>query len=452
MLLSWITAWSAFIMPILGFRPFPIAEGALILALAAGITYLHYGRAWRRVTVIGLQMAGLTFAVYRMLYLPFDWEVSFWSWQWLATCFTRQRTFVQWTGVALSLFWTAALWMGGIRLVVKVPNRLTVSGRFDLGAAAFLILLLIQLIMIGKGVPVNSDGTCEWAFLAFFMLGLVALGMTGDAEGVKKGYMASYGGVGAILSFMMLVLLFGGGLVILFLPSLMRAAAIGHDVLKAAARPLVPIFVSAVRFVFMSGCRTAQEGYRPSRQGGPGSHLPVLSHSEPDIFQSILTWGSIGLACIIGLAILVFGAYWLIRWLAARGPADDQKVGIWVLLLRLLDLFKTVFLLIPAAIRKRGHSRAGAYPYALLERWGAHCGLPRHRNETPLEYGARLTRRFQNLGNDISRIVELYNRSVYGLIEPDDQQVMSARLCWHRIRSPLNWPARLRAWLLWPSR
>jgi len=329
---------------------------------------------------------------------------------------------------------------------------LTVSGRFDLGAAAFLILLLIQLIMIGKGVPVNSDGTCEWAFLAFFMLGLVALGMTGDAEGVKKGYMASYGGVGAILSFMMLVLLFGGGLVILFLPSLMKAAAIGHDVLKAAARPLVPIFVSAVRFVFMSGCRTAQEGYRPSRQGGPGSHLPVLSHSEPDIFQSILTWGSIGLACIIGLAILVFGAYWLIRWLAARGPADDQKVGIWVLLLRLLDLFKTVFLLIPAAIRKRGHSRAGAYPYALLERWGAHCGLPRHRNETPLEYGARLTRRFQNLGNDISRIVELYNRSVYGLIEPDDQQVMSARLCWHRIRSPLNWPARLRAWLLWPSR
>jgi hypothetical protein len=453
MVLSWIYTWAAFIMPILGFPPFSITDGALILTLAAGITYLHQGRGWRIASVIGLQAVGLSFAACFMIYSPFDWVDPFWSGQWLVVFFTRQHTFVEWVGVVLTLFWTTALWIAGIRLVVKVLDRFTVSARFDLGAAAFLTLLLIQLIMIGKGAPVNPDATCEWSFLAFLMLGLLALGMGHDGDGVEKGYMAAYGGVGAVLGFMMLVLLFGGGMVILFLPSLMSAAEVGHDLLKTAARPLIPVLITVLRFIFLNGCRRAQEGYRPSGKEGPGPDLPSMANSEPGLFQSMVTWGFIGLACMIGLAVFVFGAYWLIRWLAARAPTDEKKASIWAVLLRLLGLFKTLLLSIPTAMmRKRAHVHAGAYPYARLQRWGAHCGLPRIPNETPLEYGFRLVRQFPTLESDIALIVELYNQTVYGLIQPDGKKIVSARHSLNRVRSVRHWPARIRTWFLSRSR
>jgi len=453
MVLSWIYTWAAFIMPILGFRPFPITDGVLILTLSAGTTYLHRGRGWRLGSIIGLHAVGLSFAASRMIYLPFDWAGPFGSDQWLAMIFARQRTLVEWTVVVLTLFWTAALWFAGIRLVVKAPDRLAVSARFDFGAAAFLLLLLIQVIMIGKGAPVNPDATCEWSFLAFLMLGLLALGMGADGYRVEKGYMGAYGGVGAVLSFMMLVLLFGGGLVILFLPSLMNAAEVAHDVLKAAARPLVPILITVLRFIFMGGCRRAEEVCRPSGQDDFGVEMPIAAGSEPGFFHAILTWGFMGMALIIGLAGFAFGAYWLIRWLAARTPADEKKAGIWAVLLRLLGLFKSFLQSIPERrMRKGAHAQAGVYPYARLQRWGAHCGMPRVPSETPLEYGFRLAREFPALGNDITWIVELYNQSVYGLFPPNEKQLLSVRHSLNRVRSVRYWPARLKSWFLSPSK
>jgi len=453
MVLSWIYTWAAFIMPILGFRPFSITDGALILALAAGITSLHQGRGWRMASVIGFQAVGLSFAVCRMVYMPFDWGDSFWSGQWLATFLTRQRTIVEWTGVALTLFWTAALWIAGIRLVVKAPDRFVVSARFDFGAAAFLLLLLIQLIMIGKGVPVNPDATCEWRFLAFFMLGLLALGMGGDGDRVEKGYMDGYGGIGAVLGFMMLVLLLGGGLVILLLPSLMSAAEVGHDVLKAAARPLVPVLIAVLRFIFMGGCRRAQEGCRPSGQEDFGAEIPIAAGSEPGFFHAILTWGFMGMALIIALAVFAYGAYWLIRWLAARSPLNEKRGGIWAALLRFLGFFKTFLHFIPKVMmRKKEHGGEGAYPYARLQRWGARCGMPRIPSETPLEYGFRLARQFPTLGNDFTSIVGLYNQSIYGLIKPDGTKILLAHDSLNRARRLRHWPARIRAWFLSPSR
>ena len=451
MVLSWICAWAAFIMPLVGFRPFPITDGALILAFSAGITYLHQGRGWRLGSIIGLHAVGLAFAACRMIYLPFDSADPFWSGQWLAMVFSRQRTFVEWTMVVLTLFWTGALWFAGIRLVVNTPDRLVVSARFDLGAAAFLTLLLTQLIMIAKGAAVNPNATSEWLFLAFFMLGLLALGMVGDGDSVEKGYVGAYGGVGTVLSFMMLVLLFSGGLVVLFLPSLMSAAELGHDMLKGAARPLVPVLTIVLRFIFLGGCRRAQEGRRPSGQEDFGSDMPIVLDSEPGIFHAILTWGLIGLAVIIGLAVFVIGVYRLVRWLAERTPTNGKKANIWAMLMRLLDLVKTLLFSIPTVVmRRRAQGRLGAYPYARLQFWGAHSGLPRIRNETPLEYGFRLATHFPALENDIASIVDLYNQTVYGVTQPNSKQMMSARICWHRIRSPFYWPARLRTRFLSP--
>jgi len=82
--------------------------------------------------------------------------------------------------------------------------------------------------------------------------------------------------------------------------------------------------------------------------------MPIAAGSEPGFFHAILTWGFMGMALIIGLAGFVFGAYRLIRWLAARTPTDEKKASIWAVLLRLLGLFKSFLLSIPKRrMRKR---------------------------------------------------------------------------------------------------
>ena len=98
--------------------------------------------------------------------------------------------------------------------------------------------------MLGKGVPLNRGSNSELSFLAFFVLGLLGLGMARYGDTVERGYIATYRGIGVILSFVIFVLLLGGGLVILFLPALMSAAELGHGLLKAVAGPVLPVVVA----------------------------------------------------------------------------------------------------------------------------------------------------------------------------------------------------------------
>ena len=85
MLLSWVYAWAAFIMPLTDIRPFSLLDGALVLALAAFITTLQRGRGWRIVSIIGLQVAGFAFTALRMIYGNFEWSDTFWSGDWIST-------------------------------------------------------------------------------------------------------------------------------------------------------------------------------------------------------------------------------------------------------------------------------------------------------------------------------------------------------------------------------
>ena len=74
MLLSWVYAWASFIMPMAGHRPFPLPDGALILALATMITLLHRGRGWRVISIIGLHAVGFLLAALRMVYVHLEWS------------------------------------------------------------------------------------------------------------------------------------------------------------------------------------------------------------------------------------------------------------------------------------------------------------------------------------------------------------------------------------------
>jgi len=453
MALSWMAAWDAFIMPILGYRPLSMADEALILALATGVTFLHQGRGWRIAFVIVLQAVGLSLALHRIGHILLGGGEPFGSVQWLILFLERPHTLHEWTGVALSVLWTVVLWIVGVRLAVNPPQRFTVSARFDFGAAAFLTLLLIQLIMIGKGVSVKPSPACEKGFLTFLMFGLLALGAGEQEENNEKGYLLACGGLGSIVGFMMLAVLLGGGLVILFLPSLMSAAEVGHSVLKVAARPMASVLITVLRFIFLGGCRTAQEGYRSATADGPPGEAGMTIAGEPGLLQSIVSWGFIGLAVITGLAIAILAVCWLIRWLLSRTREDEAKQGLWTMLLRSFTLFKLLLTSLTSIImRKKRRSGPGVHGYARLQRWGARCGLPRSPSETPAEYGSRLIRRFPALKDDIPLLVDLYNRTVFGAVEPDRQQLHEAFRSLKRLASPRHWPARLRTWFLLSSR
>ena len=89
--------------------------------------------------------------------------------------------------------------------------------------------------------------------------------------------------------------------------------------------------------------------------------------------------------------------------------------------------------------------------YAALLRWGRHGGLPPSLTETPAEYGLRLKLRFPAVGKEIELIIAGFNREVYGELALDEQQVAVARLAWRKLRSPLQWPSRLKSWIFHPA-
>lgn len=451
MLLAWAYAWASFTMPLAGRHPFPLPEGALILALATMITLLHRGRGWRVIYIIGLQVVGFLLAALRMVYVHFEFSDPFWSVDWVGSLLFLQRGFLEWMIIILVLFWALVLWIGGTRIARKSIDLFTICTRFDVGAAVFLLLLIIEILMLVKGVTLNHDRNTESGFLAFFALGLLGLGMARYGNSVDRNHFAAYRGIGVITSFVVFVLLLGGGFVILFLPVLISAAELGHGLIKAGAEPVLPILLTLLRIFLVSGCRGVREDPPSAKREDQGPDFS-LQGDGGGVLEVIMVWGFTILVCLLTLAVLALVAWYLIRWLASRSPGTVNTPSMWEILLRWLSLVKTLLLSFINRVLRRRHGKRGAgYHYARLLRWGSRCGLSHLPNETPLEYGSRLLQHFPMLNDEIPLIIDLFNQHVYGVIDPDVKQLDAARFAFRRLRSPLLWPARAKTWLLSPG-
>ena len=56
-------------------------------------------------------------------------------------------------------------------------------------------------------------------------------------------------------------------------------------------------------------------------------------------------------------------------------------------------------------------------------RWGRHSGFRQEPNETPMEYGRRLAHQFPQLKTEITLIIEMLHREVYGEYSLSSKQV-----------------------------
>ncbi len=446
--LSWLYAWAAFLTTLTFHRSLPFQEAFGPFVLAAAVTFFSKERGWFIIQVLGLHLIGSILAALRMIYAFNAGTDSFWNKGWLVQFFNRPRPPEEWLSLLLLAFFAVMFWVGGMTLARRSMGYAPLCSRFDLGIAAFLLLFLTKFLLQIKGEIKIEESMSQLLFLQFFVFSLAAIGLARNRESAPKGFLPGYQSIGVILSFTAGVVLFGGGVVLFFLPYLKVAAEVGYGVLKVAAKPVGYVLLQVLRWMYMP------RGHAPKAPSPEVGLADLKTSSEsgglPEIVEKILAWGfgSLLALAVFGVACLVL--FYLLRWLFSRTSIREKRrrPRLWHLFSMWALRFQAFLFLCRAGIVRRlsGYHKAAQFYSALLG-WGRRGGLPCSPSETPMEYGLRLKDQFPWLEQEIRGIVEAFHQEVYGEIHLSNEQLAIPRSAWQRLRSPLQWPSRLRAWL-----
>jgi hypothetical protein len=318
--------------------------------------------------------------------------------------------------------------------------------RFDLGLAAFFALFLIKLLALTKGEPLAEDSLSLLFVFPFFLFGLLAIGMARMRGAASKTFLPGYRGIGVIMSFVAVVLLATSGLLLFFLPGLRAASQLGYRALTAIGKPLVPVLIAILRFIFgPRGSHPAEVATGPSPLANWDKIAPQTQSWWMELLEKVLGWGLWGLMLLVLIFALAFALFYTVKWLLSRTEGSGRhKTSIRLRFTALKALWTRLCRRVFRGIR--GYQKA-AELYGALLGWAGRSGFPHDRCETPLEFGARLNARFPALKPPIERIIGAYNREVYGETPLDGAPLAAANLAWRFLRNPLRWPVRLKGWL-----
>jgi hypothetical protein len=450
--LSWRYAWATFLTTAILNYPFPLPEAIGTFALASALTFFSKGKGLRVVYILGIQIFGLILATLRIVYVFNSWSSSFLSQTWLTEFFNTPRGPLEWLHLMLILFWALLFWIGGVTFARRSSSYPTLCSRFDLGIAAFFLLFLTKSLLLVKGGIKIEDPISQLLLFPFFVFSLLVIGLVRNQSTTPRNFLSGYQSIGIIISFTLVVVLFGTGLVLFFLPYLTLSAEVGHAILKTAAKPLGPILVNVLRFIFLHG--TIQQGKPspPTKESVGDLVSPAESSWWTELLEKILGWVFGGLLGLIVLIVSGVAIFYLFRWLLSRTPISRKRQSSWYLISLWVERFRIFLLswLRRIVHRVKGYRRALQLYTALLS-WGRHSGLPHFLSETPLEYGLRLKHQFPALKREIELIIEAFNREVYGEITLNEQQLGLAQFALCRLRSPLHWPLRIKTWFFKPT-
>ena len=444
--LSWFLGWAMFCSLMIMHRPFPFFETIVAFALAGFVTHLSTGKRWRIVNVLGIEILGLMCAALLMIHGIYCGSYSLLDSGWLAVFFDGSRSVLEWFIFSLNLFLILILWTGGVTLARRPKEYYITCNRFDLGLAAFFALFVIKLIALTKGESMTEDSLSLLFVFPFFLFGLLSIGMARMRGAASKTFLPGYRGIGVIASFVAVVLLGTGGLLLFFLPGLTAAAQMGYRALTVVGRPLVPILIAVLRFAF------GPHGNHPAEVATKSSPLVDWDKIAPqthgwwmEFLEKALSWGLWGLVLLTLLFALAIAFFYTTKWLISRTEGSGRQTksvssrfaALWAYLVgACMKIFRGV----------RGYQKA-AELYGALLGWAGHSGFPHHHSETPLEFGTRLNARFPALKPPIELIIDAYNREVYGETVLGSAPLAAANSAWQFLRSPLRWPARFKGWL-----
>jgi hypothetical protein len=443
--LSWFLGWAMFLSIMALHRPFPFFETIVAFALAGFVTHLSTGKGWRIASVLGIQILGLMCAallVIHGIYYRFD---SLLDSGWLAVFFDGSRGVSEWFILSLNLFLIMILWIGGVTLARRPKGYYSACNRFDLGLAAFFALFVIKLIARSKGELLAEDSLSLLFVFPFFLFGLLSIGMARMRGAASKAFLPGYRGIGVIASFVSVVLLGTGGLLLFFLPGLTAAAQMGYRALTVVGRPLVPVLIDILRFVF------GPRGNHPAAVATKSSSLADWDKIAPqtygwwmELLEKVLGWGFWGLMMLALLFVSAIALFYTMKWLLSRSEESGRQTqSIW-------SRFAALWAFLAGACMKifcgvRGYQKA-AELYGALLGWAGRSGFPHDRRETPLEFGTRLNAHFPALKPPIGLIIGAYNQEVYGETVLGGAPLAAANSAWRFLRSPLRWPVRFKGW------
>lgn len=451
--LTWIYAWASYSLIAITARPYPLFEGTATMVLAAVLIRLHRHRHWRIIQILGLHLFGLALTTYRWIYLCTDRTQPFLDGKWLVSFFAHSRDGQAWMFLVLLLFWALALWLAGIALGYRsIDDRITGS-RFDLGLAALFALLLLQFTLRIRGGIEVQGAIGSLTLFSYFAFGLLALGLVRYGKKGERAFLSGYHGIGVILTFAVIIIFFGGGLLLLGLSQMTLVAETGMELIKEVTSPLGPIITGFIKFVFSLGSRLRGDHAGSSGGEGPGLSPAQVPSRETPLFIEISLWVIVGIAFLFGLFLACFGAWQLFRWLfKKRGPSRPSSYS-WAFMDRWFLAIKQLYFLGKGTLLKwvRGFEKPQEL-YGALLRWGRHSGLPQDPSETPLEYCGRLGYHFPRLRDEIGLIVELFIEVVYGERPADKVHLDRALQAWRKFRSPRLWPARFKTVFFQPMK
>jgi len=449
--ISWTYAWATYLTLAFLHRLFPLPDALATFALAAVLTHFSRGKGWRVIEVVGIQILGFVLAGLRIIYVFEYPSHSFLSSSWVIEFLKSPRGTLAWMALLYLVFWTLFFWIRGMNFVRKPMTYDTTCSRFDLGLAAFFALFLTKLVVFVKGGGKIDESLTQYLAFAFFAFGLLAIGLARNQTGERKDFLPRFQGIGMILSFAVLIIMFGAGLVLLFWPYLGMAAEVTYAGIKTAAGPLGSILVAVLRFLYLGGAKGPAES-DPGGQGGPEDLSFSHTHSWwSEVLEKVLTWGLFGLLGLALMVMVAIGIFYLVRWLFSKTAHEERRPGRrfipdWIIRIR------TFFARLSGKIIGflRG-CKSGMQLFGALLVWGRRSGLHHSLSETPLEYGTRLKSRFPALKGQIDLIIESFSQEVYGEIVLDRQQIDGGRCALRNLRSPRHWPLRMKSWLLRPG-
>jgi hypothetical protein len=445
--LNWIYAWANYLTFFILHRPFPLFETIGIFMLAAAFTHLSWGRGWRIIWVLGLQGIGFAISCLRIIYVFEYGSGPFFTRSWVIEFFNSPRTALEWLILFFILFWSLFLWVNGIRIVRRPKTYFNLCSRFDLGLGAFFLLFVTKLLAFAKGNIRVEEPISYFMVFSFFMFGLLTLGVVRNRSNDRKDFLPGFQGIGMILSFGLVIILFGIGVTLFFWPYLNWAAEISYRGLKMAAGPLITIFVTVIRFLYFPKVNRPAEPSAPKEGTIDSLSSPGGGTWWSELLEKFLIWGFIGL---IGLAILImagFAAFFVLRWLLSKTPSRERDMDRWNLIAEWVRRLKNFSLYFWRKIVHYTKSRKTAvFFYRGLLGWGRRSGLSRFLSETPREYGSRLKYRFPRLEGEIESIIETFHLEVYGETILSREELAASHSAWRSLRSPRHWPSRITSW------
>jgi len=440
--LSWLFAWVSFVLFSFYQRLYPLPEAIGVFYLAAILSSFCRRRRWRVIQVFGVQLAvgagACLWVVHDFYYRMQPW----WSRDWLSDFFSRPRDHLEGFLLFLVMVSTIVFWTAGTRFAHRARSYTAACSRFDRGVIAFFTLFLVKLTLQTRmGVEFYDSGTIL-AIFPFFMFSLMEVGLArsrGDDR--SRVYLSGYYAVGILASFTVGALLIGTATVMLFLPHLKMASIAGYGIVQKAAAPLGSLVVAVIKFIF---------GHADwdSTIADFTASMPAMEAAEAGpwmlFVQKLMMWGGWILLITMGTLIAGLVLWYAYRWLFLKRVGEEPIGEPWNLLLWWKQ-FKAFLIACGLWVMRANARRTALQFYSALRRWGRHSGFRQKPNETPLEYGRRLSQQFPLLQKEITLIIDMLHQEIYGQTSLNSQQLSSIRQSWKRLHSPGRWPMRLKS-------